>query len=78
MLTELYPCKRCGGERFEVEVKAYHEFVVEDEPGRAEIRYLGGSIGDVACSTCGRLAIGPEQLTEAEKDHLLGPKEVQA
>ena len=76
MIVELYPCKRCGGERFEVTVTKHHELLVEDEPGRATIHAGGDSVGDVTCSTCGRLAIKPDQLTEAEVDYLLDGKEV--
>ena len=78
MITELHPCKGCGGERFEVTDKKYHELVAEDEPGRARIDHHGGSVGDVTCSTCGRVAITPDQLTQAEKDFLLDGKEVAA
>lgn len=78
MVTELYPCKRCGAERFEVVAKRHHEFVIEDEPGRARIDYHGGTVGELVCSACGRVAITPDQLTEAEKDFLLGGKEATA
>lgn len=78
MITELYPCKRCGGERFEVTVEKFHELLIEDEPGRATIHAGGDSVGDVICSTCGRVAVTPEQLTDAEKDFLFDGKEVTA
>ena len=78
MKTELHPCKRCGGERFEVTVEKHHELLIGDEPGRAEIFGGGDSVGDVTCSTCGRVAITPDQLTQAEKDFLLDGKEVAA
>ncbi|CAA9529575.1 MAG: hypothetical protein AVDCRST_MAG05-4286 [uncultured Rubrobacteraceae bacterium] len=32
MITEIHPCKRCGGERFEVAVNNHYEFVIEDAP----------------------------------------------
>jgi hypothetical protein len=78
MLIELHPCKGCGGEHFELTVKKHHELVIDDEPGRARIDYQGATAGDVACSTCGRVAITPEQLTEEEKGFLLEGKEVTA
>lgn len=78
MITEMHPCKRCGGERFEVAVKNHYEFVIEDAPDAAKIEPLGGTVGDVTCSTCGRLAMTPYQLTEEEKEFLLERKEVTA
>ncbi len=78
MVTELCPCKGCGGERFEAVVKQHHEFVTCDDPDRARVYYHSGTVGDVTCSTCGRLAMTPDRLNEAEKDFLLGRKEVTA
>ncbi len=78
MITEMHPCKRCGGERFEVAVKTHYEFVIEDAPDAATVQPLGATIGDVTCSACGRLAMTPEQLTEEEKRFLKGGKEVTA
>ena len=78
MVTEMHPCKRCGGERFEVAVKRHYEFVIDDAPDAAAIRPQGDTIGDVTCSTCGRLAMTPEQLTGEEKRFITGGKEVAA
>ncbi len=78
MITEMHPCKRCGGERFEVTVNKHYEFVIEDRPDAATIEPLGGTIGDMKCSTCGRVAMTPEQLTEEEKRFLLDGKEATA
>lgn len=78
MITEMHPCKRCGGERFEVAVKKHYEFVIEDRPDAATVHPVGSTIGDVTCSTCGRLAMTPEQLTGEEKRFLTDGKEVTA
>ena len=78
MITEIHPCKRCGGERFEVAVNNHYEFVIEDAPDAATIESRGATVGDVTCSTCGRLAMTPEQLTEEEKKFLLERREVTA
>lgn len=78
-MIELYPCKGCGGESFEVEVKKYHDLLIdEEEPGKAYTAGGGDSVGDITCSACGRLAATPEQLTEVEIDYLLDGKEVEA
>ena len=78
MITEMHPCKRCGGERFEVAVTKHYEFVIEDAPDAAKIEPLGGTVGDATCSTCGRLAMTPKQLTGEEKKFFLDGKEVTA
>ena len=70
-MIELYPCKRCGSERFEVVVKKHHELVIGDSGETARIEAGGDSVGDLTCSTCGHLAATADQLTEAEIDYLL-------
>ncbi|MGF1473162.1 MAG: hypothetical protein ACFB50_15670 [Rubrobacteraceae bacterium] len=70
-MIELYPCKRCGSERFEVVVKKHHELVVDDGGETAVIDAGGDSVGDVTCSTCGHPAATPDQLTEEEINYLL-------
>ena len=77
-MIELYPCKRCGSERFEVVVKKHHELVVGEEDGTAHIDAGGDSVGDITCSTCGRLAATPDQLGQGEIDYLLDGKAVEA
>ena len=34
----------------------------------------GDTVGDITCSTCGRLAAKPDTLSEAEIDYLLDGK----
>lgn len=69
-MIELYPCKHCGSEHFEVVVKKHHELVI-DGGETAHIEAGGDCIGDLTCSTCGRVAAAPDQLTEQEIDYLL-------
>ena len=78
MKTEMHPCKRCGGERFEAAVTKHYEFVIEDAPDAAVVHPIGSTMSDVTCSTCGRLAMTPEQLTEEEKRFFADDKEVTA
>ena len=79
-MIELYPCKRCGGERFEVVVKKQHELVIDrEEDGKAFIDAGGDTVGDMTCSTCGLLAANPEALTQGEISYLLdGTKDAKA
>lgn len=67
----LYPCKRCGSEHFQVVVKKHHELVIDDSGERANIEAGGDSVGDITCSTCGRLAATPGQLAKEEINYLL-------
>ena len=73
-MIELYPCKRCGGERFEVVVTKHHELVIDDGGDAAHIDAGSDTVGDITCSTCGRLAAKSGMLTEAEIDYLLDGK----
>lgn len=70
-MIELYLCKRCGSERFEVVVKKHHELVIDSSGETAHIDAGGDSVGDITCSTCGRLAATPDQLIEEEINYLL-------
>ena len=73
-MIQLYPCERCGGERFEVVVTKQHELVLGDGADAAHIDAGGDTVGDITCSTCGRLAAKPDMLSEAEIDYLLDGK----
>ena len=70
----LYPCKNCGGDRFEVMVTKHHELIIDDGGDTARIDAGGDTVGDITCSTCGRLAAKPVMLSEAEIDYLLDGK----